>query len=453
MLPLLLMVGGWCVGPGALLAQVAVDDVQRAQEDLRETLSETAAQSRDYLPETEVFTEDVYQETVEQTEAADIVLFTSSPRVVKEPKGAYKVSVSAFSPLQSVTANDVDLKVGEDQYEATFTIQYTLLAPGDNLIQVEVTSEAGSAEKEFRIFYETETVKFADLEKARKSSFTMVTIFDVTRDSNADSATTNHRVAHKGSTTLVAVGQVATGFTSAFVITGVINADDQFAAQDDSKEILFRQLSVDWNDTDTFLGDFTLGVGYNSVGIRDEEKTSTYRDSWTDAYKQGGDESYVSTQVKANVGEKVVWRTTLRAGRKTFPDVEQETQTRKLGQGLSFNWLDLPWDTSLAYSQTDDPDPLADLSKIEGKLAIKPQWKPLTLLAEYGYADTQYAEFDAAKEAREQTAVMHATLGLTWALPGGASLDYSHRYELQESNLAGQDFSKNLDTLKLTFIF
>ncbi len=450
---LLLVLGVWGIRPAQLLAQATVNEVMSRQEAIREDLSATAERSQEYVETPGLFAEDVYQETVEQTAAGDIVLFTSSPRVVTEPQGTYKVSVSAFSPLKSVTANGVNLRVGENQYEATFTIDYTLKGPGDNLIRVEVESESGTAEKEFYIFYETETVKFADLEKARKSSFTFVTVLGVTRNSNANDATTNHRVSHKGSTTIVAVGQVATGFSSAFVITGVINADDQFQAEYDNQEVLFRQLSVDWNDTDTFLGDFTFGVGYNTVGIRDDEETSTYRDSWVDTYKQGGDESYVSTQVKAKVGEKTTWKTTLRAGQKTFPGVEEVTQTRKLGQGLSFEWLALPWETLLTYAQTDDPDPMADLNKITGTLTVRPAWKPLTFLAEYGYADTQYVEYDPTKEAREQTAVMHATLGVTWPLPGGASLDYSHRFEIQESNLSGKDFSKNLDTLNLTFIF
>ena len=71
---------------------------------------------------------------------------------------------------------------------------------------------------------------------------------------------------------------MVTGYSSAFVITTILNFDDQFDSKYDSKQIIFRQLGIDWNDQKTSFGDFTLGTGMNMVGLWDKEEQSEIRD-------------------------------------------------------------------------------------------------------------------------------------------------------------------------------
>ena len=77
-----------------------------------------------------------------------------------------------------------------------------------------------------------------------------------------------------------------TGYSSAFVITTILNFDDQFDSKYDSKQIIFRQLGIDWNDQKTSFGDFTLGTGMNMIGLWDKEEQSEIRDPLNKKYKK-----------------------------------------------------------------------------------------------------------------------------------------------------------------------
>ena len=68
----------------------------------------------------------------------------------------------------------------------------------------------------------------------RQSSFILVNVFGLSKDNNADSSPSGKVEATKGSVTIVAIGQMVTGYSSAFVITTILNFDDQFDSKYDS---------------------------------------------------------------------------------------------------------------------------------------------------------------------------------------------------------------------------
>ena len=170
-------------------------------------------------------------------------------------------------------------------FDTALEFAYTL-APGENLFNARIESESGELQKTFTIFLETDEVKYQDPAKARKSSFSFITIGGIVRDDNINSASSDPKAAAKSSLTLVVVKQIATGYTSAVVLTGIVNADDQWSSEYRSREILFRQFSADWNDSAFDWGDLTVGLGLNEVGLSDP-RASSLRDSWNGSYKQG----------------------------------------------------------------------------------------------------------------------------------------------------------------------
>lgn len=439
---LLGLLGGW--GNSAM--------GQDASELLRDDLSATSERSADYAESASVFDDEDFQTSLDAAEGAGIVMYSSSPRAVKKAQGAYQISISSFSPISSVIANGSAIAISGNPYEVTFFIDYDL-QPRDNVIFVEVISELGKAEKEFRIFLDTPEFTYADLARARKSSFTGVAILGLSRDDNMMSTPGDHVIGSKGSLTAVAVGQIATGFSSALVITGIVNVDDQHQSEFTSREILFRQLSVDWNDRETRWGDLTAGVGYNTVGLRNMDRSSEYRDSWNSDYSEGPSELYLNLQAKMKVWEQSQWKSSYKYGRKSTPGVAESTNSQKLGQALGGVRWGVQWDGSLGYSLTDAPGELQDLSKLEGSLKGGLKLKPVEWSLEYGRAETQYRTAEPTTGVRTQNTTVHLVLGANWPITSGVSLAYSHRLEIQESNLADSDYQKNLDTLNLTLIF
>ena len=68
---------------------------------------------------------------------------------------------------------------------------------------MEVITDIGKTEKEFKIFLEDSFYKFSDM---RKSSFTLVNVFGLSKDNNVNSSSSEKVEATKGSFTIVAIG-------------------------------------------------------------------------------------------------------------------------------------------------------------------------------------------------------------------------------------------------------
>ena len=248
LLSLLLMVLLSFLG-GSLQAQDQEDLQQRVGElseiPAREILK--AAQER----------EGDFQARLESTGPEEILVYTTTPPVTRQPIGKLVLNISSFAPLSRVRVNQELVLMDAGTFDTALEFAYTL-APGENLFNARIESESGELQKTFTIFLETDEVKYQDPAKARKSSFSFITIGGIVRDDNINSASSDPKAAAKSSLTLVVVKQIATGYTSAVVLTGIVNADDQWSSEYRSREILFRQFSADWNDSAFDWGDLTV---------------------------------------------------------------------------------------------------------------------------------------------------------------------------------------------------
>ena len=95
----------------------------------------------------------------------DLVVYITSPRSIKSTEGTFKIYVSAFSPIFSVTINQKIISVGNESYEFSYIYFNNQLKPGENSLLVEVNTDSGTIEKEFKIFLEDSFYKFSEMRK------------------------------------------------------------------------------------------------------------------------------------------------------------------------------------------------------------------------------------------------------------------------------------------------
>ena len=396
-------------------------------------------------------------EKKEEKKHDDLVIYITSPRSIQSNEGFFQIHINTFNPIREIKINEEKYKIDNLSYESSHDYANKKLKPGENKLVVEVITDIGKTEKEFKIFLEDSFYKFSDM---RKSSFTLVNVFGLSKDNNANSSPSEKVEATKGSVTIVAIGQMVTGYSSAFVITTILNFDDQFDSKYDSKQIIFRQLGIDWNDQKTSFGDFTLGTGMNMVGLWDKEEQSEIRDPLNKKYKKIAQENFYQLKLKVNFNDFIKWETSLKHSMKDDYSTLMKTEetppkvyVSKLSQGFETNWLDLNWLLALDYSTTDAESDTKDFSS--SGVSLKMTWplNPVSLNLQYGITDQQNKVADPLTGIRTKNYSFFVETGANYQINSRLSLAYSHRYEVNESNIINSDYSKNTDTLNFTLIY
>ena len=396
-------------------------------------------------------------EKKEEKKHDDLVIYITSPRSIQSNEGFFQIHISTFNPIREIKINEEKYKIDNLSYESSHDYANKKLKLGENKIVVEVITDTGKTEKEFKIFLEDPFYKFSDM---RKSSFTLVNVFGLSKDNNANSSPSEKVEATKGSVTIVVIGQMVTGYSSAFVITTILNFDDQFDSKYDSKQIIFRQLGIDWNDQKTSFGDFTLGTGMNMVGLWDKEEQSEIRDPLNKKYKKIAQENFYQLKLKVNFNDFIKWETSLKHSIKDDYSTLMKTEetppkvyVSKLSQGFETNWLDLNWLLALDYSTTDAESDTKDFSS--SGVSLKMTWplNPVSLNLQYGITDQQNKVADPITGIRTKNYSFFVETGANYQINSRLSLAYSHRYEVNESNIINSDYSKNTDTLNFTLIY
>ena len=437
--------------------KVNAEEIKLNELDKRlEKISEISDKTFDFVSSKGFFTADK-EEKKEDKPIDDLVIYITSPRSIPSNEGFFQIHISSFNPIREIMINEDNYKIDNLSYEYSHDYANKKLNPGENNLIVEVTTDTGKIEKEFKIFLEDSFYKFSEM---RKSSFTLVNVFGLSKDNNVNSSSSEKAEATKGSFTIVAIGQMVTGYSSAFVITTILNFDDQFDSKYDSKQIIFRQLGIDWNDQKTSFGDFTLGTGMNMVGLWDKEEQSEIRDPLNKKYKKIAQENFYQLKLKVNFNDFIKWETSLKHSMKDDYSTLMKTEetppkvyVSKLSQGFETNWLDLNWLLALDYSTTDAESDTKDFSS--SGVSLKMTWplNPVPLNLQYGITDQQNKVADPLTGIRTKNYSFFVETGANYQINSRLSLAYSHRYEVNESNIINSDYSKNTDTLNFTVIY
>ena len=214
---------------------------------------------------------------VSAEDEAEILIFSLSPEKVEEQKGVLKIQISTYSPIQEVTVRGKPQKFPRDASLVWLKFPY-ILNFGVNNFVVYVKTLNGEAKKTLRLVYETpELLRQAKL----GDSFQLISIIGNTISDNIEKAEDNGTKSKAFSSSILFVPSYRFDVMddSSIYLRGVLMGDQHHDGQFESKEVLFKQVSIEWEERASWAGDFTLSIGTNEAGTRDIPESTSPRDS------------------------------------------------------------------------------------------------------------------------------------------------------------------------------
>ena len=152
-----------------------------------------------------------------------------------------------------------------------------MLKPGVNVFEVYVKTKLGEAKKIIRIIYETPEL----LKKAKLGdSFQLITILSGVTKDNIEKVEDNSSKSKAFSTSILFVPSYRFDLfdDSSIFLRGVLMGDQHHNGKFESKKVLFKQASIEWEERESWAGVLTLSLGTNEAGTREiprsEEHTS-----------------------------------------------------------------------------------------------------------------------------------------------------------------------------------
>ena len=224
------------------------------------------------------------QFAVSAEDEAEILIFSLSPEKVEEQKGVLKIQISTYSPIQEVTVRGKPQKFPKDASLVWLKFPY-MLNFGVNNFVVYVKTLNGEAKKTLRLVYETPEL----LRKAKLGdSFQLISIIGNKINDNIETKEDNDTKSKAFSSSILFVPSYRFDVMddSSIYLRGVLMGDQHHDGQFESKEVLFKQVSIEWEERASWAGDFTLSIGTNEAGTRDVPESTSPRDSLSKKYKR-----------------------------------------------------------------------------------------------------------------------------------------------------------------------
>ena len=94
---------------------------------------------------------------------------------------------------------------------------------------------------------------------------------------------------------------------SSIYLRGVLMGDQHHDGQFESKEVLFKQFSLEWEERASWAGDFTISIGTNEAGTRDVPESNSPRDSLSNKYKLATRDNIYTMKAKNEIDKETTW--------------------------------------------------------------------------------------------------------------------------------------------------
>lgn len=383
-------------------------------------------------------------------EASEIEIISTTPDKTEIVSGNFTVTISAFSPLRNIRINGVTQALDNNSYDATYSLPYELEI-GENYFDLEVATEAADVEKELIIFRETEEIK----KPTPKPPFQLITILGYTEDTNASSAPDGQDKKRTVKSNIVLVPSYShyINYRNAVAVKGLITTDRQWMEDQRNKEILLRQIALEWERKYTWLGDITTGIGTNALGLHDVPETNPDRDSWNSDFRQVSADSFVFGQFKLQTESDVTWQGKFEHKWKdAVGSTSDDGVADKLELSNSFSLAGWKYGTKLSYTLTDIKDDTKDKTDLQASADVTIPVKPVSVKLQHAWSQSEkrLANDDGIREKDRKNVT---TFGLTYPYAPWMIINFSRKLETKTYNLSNKDYWKYQTALQFTFIY
>ena len=398
-------------------------------------------------------------------EESEILIFSLSPEKVEEQQGVLQIQISTFSPIEKIIVDGKPHKFPKAASLVWLKIPYKL-KPGVNIFKVYVKTKFGEARKIIRIIYETPEL----LRKAKLGdSFQLISIIGNKINDNIETKEDNDTKSKAFSSSIIFVPSYRFDVMddSSIYLRGLLVGDQHHNGKFENKEILLKQVSIEWEERASWAGDFTLSIGTNEVGTRDDNESNGPRDSLSKKYKRASRDNIYTLKAKQELGEGTTWNWQIDRKKKSKEGNNGESgnsTTLAAGYvtpifGVKTTFGGTFEDTNLngAYVNKDWIE--KDAETIKAKLKVDYPIPPVSLGVQYDFSQTENKVADQSlecvttcnKKTKNRNQVY--TLSLNYPAAPWCIFGLTQKHERQSSNIVGNNYKVNSTQLQVILIY
>ena len=389
---------------------------------------------------------------------AEILIFSLSPEKVEEQKGVLQIQISTFSPIQEVTVKGKPQKFPKAASLVWLKIPYKL-KPGVNIFKVYVKTKFGEARKIIRIIYETPEL----LKKAKLGdSFQLITILSGVTKDNIEKVEDNRSKSKAFSSSILFVPSYRFDVfeDSSIFLRGVLMGDQQHNGKFESKKVLFKQASIEWEERESWAGVLTLSLGTNEVGTREIPVTSTPRDSLSKKYKRATRDNVYTLKAKQELSEGTTWNWQIDRKKKSL---EGSNGDSGFSTTLAAGYVTPIFGVKTTFGGTLEDTNLngayKDTEAKKAKLKVDYPIQSVSLGVQYDFSETENKVADPSLECvticngKTKNRNQVYTLSLNYPAAAWCIFGLTQKHERQSSNIVGKTYTLNSTQLQVILIY
>ena len=383
---------------------------------------------------------------------AEILIFSVSPEKVKEQQGVLKIQISTFSPIQKVTVRGKLQIIPKDASLVWLSVPYTL-DPGVNVFEVFVITKLGEAKTVIKTIYETP----AFLNKSKLGDpFQLISILGGTTNDNIDKVADNTTKSKAFSSSILFVPSYRFDVfeDSSIFLRGVLMGDQHHNGKFESKEILFKQASIEWEERESWVGVLTLSLGTNEAGTREIPVTSTPRDSLSKKYKRATRDNVYTLKAKQELEKGTTWNWQIDRKKKLVMGSNDDSGfSTTLTAGLVTPIFGVKTTFGGTLEDTNLNGTYKDTKAYKTKLKLDYPIPPVTFGLQHDFSQTEDKVADPSLDGKTKNRNQVYTLSLNYPATAWCIFGLTQKHERQSSNLVGKNYKVNSTQLQVILIY
>ena len=383
---------------------------------------------------------------------AEILIFSLSPEKVEKQEGVLKIQISTYSPIQEVTIRGKPQKFPKDASLIWLKFPY-MLNFGINNFVVYVKTLNGEAKKTLRLKYETSEL----LRRAKLGdSFQLISILGNKINDNIETKEDNETKSKAFSSSILFVPSYRFDVMddSSIYLRGVLMGDQHHDGQFESKEVLFKQFSLEWEERASWAGDFTISIGTNEAGTRDVPESTSPRDSLSNKYKRATRDNIYTMKAKNEIDKETTWNWQIDRKKKLVEGSNDDSgYSTSLLVGYVTPFFGLKTTIEGTYEDTDLNGQYDDTKALKSKLKVDYPIPPVSLGIQYDFSQTENKVADPSLDGKTKTRNGAWSLSLNYPAAPWCIFGLTQKNERQSSNLAGKSYTVNTTQLQAILIY
>ena len=389
---------------------------------------------------------------------SEILIFSLSPEKVEEQQGVLKIQISTFSPIQEVTVRGEPQKFPKDATLVWLTVPY-MLGPGVNVFEVYVKTKLGEAQTIIRTIYETPEF----LNKSKLGDpFQLISILGGTMNDNIEKVADNTTKSEAFSSSILFVPSYRFDIfeDSSIFLRGVLMGDQHHDGEFESKKILFKQASIEWEERESWAGVLTLSLGTNEAGTRDVPESTDPRDSLSKKYKRATRDNVYTLKAKQELGEGTTWNWQIDRKKKSVEGSHDDSgSSTTLTAGYVTPLFGLKTTFGGTLEDTNLNGTYKDTEAKKAKLKVDYPIPPVSLGVQYDFSETENKVADpdvtcvttCSGKTKNRNQVY--TLSLNYPAAPWCIFGLTQKHERQSSNIIGKNYKVNSTQLQVILIY